>query len=97
VLAKVIESAGLPPGVFNLVQGSGPVVGEVITAHPDVDMVSFTGSTRAGRRVSELAAHTVKRVAELVTGGADAPDGLDQGYFVRPTVFSEVDNSMTIT
>ena len=50
-----------PPGVFNLVTGIGPVVGEAIAAHPDVDMVSFTGSTRAGRRVSELAAQTVKR------------------------------------
>jgi len=195
VLAEVIESAGLPAGVFNLVQGSGPVVGEAIASHPGVDMVSFTGSTRAGRRVSELAAQTVKRVAlelggksaniilrdadlekavtsgvgacyansgqtcsaltrmlvpreslaaaeeiakrvaetytvgdpfaegtrlgpvisatqrervrgyiakgiaegaKLVTGGADAPEGLEQGYFVRPTVFSEVDNAMTI-
>ena len=195
VLAEIIESAGLPAGVFNLVQGSGPVVGEAIAAHPDVDMVSFTGSTRAGKRVSELAAQTVKRVAlelggksaniilrdadlekavtsgvgacyansgqtcsaltrmlvpreslaaaeeiakrvaetytvgdpfadgtklgpvisqtqldrvrgyinkgveegaKLVTGGAEQPDGLEQGYFVRPTVFSNVENSMTI-
>ena len=195
VLAEVIEAAGLPAGVFNLIQGTGPVVGEAIAAHPDVDMVSFTGSTRAGRRVSELAAQTVKRVAlelggksaniilrdadleqavtsgvgacyansgqtcsaltrllvpreslaaaeeiakrvaetytvgdpfadgtrlgpvisqtqldrvrgyinkgveegaKLVTGGAEAPDGLEQGYFVRPTVFSNVENSMTI-
>ena len=195
VLAEVIEAAGLPAGVFNLVQGTGPVVGEAIAAHPDVDMVSFTGSTRAGKRVSELAAQTVKRVAlelggksaniilrdadleqavtsgvgacyansgqtcsaltrmlvpreslsaaeeiakrvaetytvgdpfadgtrlgpvisqtqldrvrgyinkgveegaKLVTGGAEAPEGLEQGYFVRPTVFSDVDNSMTI-
>ena len=55
-------------GVFNLVTGTGPVVGEAIAAHPGVDMVSFTGSTRAGRRVSELAAATVKRVA-LELGG----------------------------
>src|SRR6478609_7481809 len=60
LLAEVIESIGLPAGVFNLVTGVGPVVGEAIAAHPGVDMVSFTGSTRAGRRVSELAAATVK-------------------------------------
>ena len=195
ILAEVIDEAGLPPGVFNLVTGTGPVVGEAIAAHPDVDMVSFTGSTRAGRRVSELASRTVKRVAlelggkspnviledadlgravadgvakaflnsgqtcsaltrmivprnklreveqlavqaaetftpgdpfsgdarlgplvsatqrervrgyiqkgidegaKLLTGGVDAPEGLDKGYFVRPTVFSEVDPDSTI-
>jgi acyl-CoA reductase-like NAD-dependent aldehyde dehydrogenase len=195
LLTEVIEAAGLPAGVFNLVTGTGPVVGEVIAAHPGVDMVSFTGSTRAGRRVSELAAATVKPVAmelggkspnlilddadleravpdgvakcflnsgqtcsaltrmlvprqrlaeaeelakttaetftpgdpfdsstrlgplvsdvqrervrgyiekgveegaRLITGGAEPPDGLDRGYFVRPTVFSEVTPEMTI-
>jgi aldehyde dehydrogenase (NAD+) len=195
ILAEVIEAAGLPAGVFNLVTGTGPVVGEAIAAHPGVDMVSFTGSTRAGKRVSELAAATVKPVAmelggkspnvilddadleaavpdgvakcflnsgqtcsaltrmlvpreklgiaeqiaaaaaeqftpgdpfeattrlgplvsaaqrervrgyiekgeaegaKLVTGGAEAPEGLDRGYFVRPTVFSEVTPEMTI-
>lgn len=195
ILAEIIEEAGLPAGVFNLVTGVGPVVGEAIAAHPDVDMVSFTGSTRAGRRVSELAAQTVKRVAlelggkspnviledadlqkavtdgvgkaflnsgqtcsaltrmivprsklaqveelavkaaesytpgdpfasgtrlgplvsatqrervrnyinkgveegaKLLTGGAEAPAGLDHGYFVRPTVFSDVDPNATI-
>ncbi len=195
VLADVIDEAGLPPGVFNLVSGVGPVVGEAIAAHPDVDMVSFTGSTRAGKRVAELAAASVKRVAlelggksanvilpdadlekavsagvtncylnsgqtctawtrmlvprdrlaeaeqiaaaraeryrvgdpladgtnlgplisdvqrdrvrgyiekgiaegaKLVTGGAEPPDGLEKGYFVRPTVFSEVTPDMTI-
>jgi hypothetical protein len=55
VLAEVIHDAGLPPGVFNLVTGTGPVVGEAIVKHEAVDMVSFTGSTRAGRRVAELA------------------------------------------
>src|SRR5262245_60200053 len=63
ILAEIIDEVGLPAGVFNLVSGSGPVVGEAIAKHPDIDMVSFTGSTRAGRRVSELAAGTVKRVA----------------------------------
>jgi acyl-CoA reductase-like NAD-dependent aldehyde dehydrogenase len=195
ILAEIIDEIGLPPGVFNLVTGVGPVVGEAIAAHPDVDMVSFTGSTRAGRRVTELASVTVKRVAlelggkspniiledadlskavpagvsaaylnsgqtcsaltrmlvprsklaeverlaveaaeshtpgdafadgtrlgplvsatqrervrgyiqkgidegaKLLTGGVDAPDGLDKGYFVRPTVFSDVTPGMTI-
>jgi aldehyde dehydrogenase (NAD+) len=195
ILAEVIESVGLPAGVFNLVTGIGPVVGEAIAAHPGVDMVSFTGSTRAGRRVSELAAATVKPVAmelggkspnvllddadfaravpdgvakcflnsgqtcsaltrmlvprerlaeveelaaaaaegftpgdpldpgttlgplvsavqrervrgfiakgeaegaKLLTGGTDAPEGLERGFFVRPTVFSEVTPEMTI-
>ncbi|HEX3363118.1 MAG TPA: aldehyde dehydrogenase family protein [Solirubrobacterales bacterium] len=195
ILAEVIESVGLPAGVFNLVTGIGPVVGEAIAGHPGVDFVSFTGSTRAGRRVSELAAATVKPVAmelggkspnvlledadfaravpdgvakcflnsgqtcsaltrmlvprerlaeveelavgaaeaftpgdpfdpgtrlgplvsetqrervrgyiakgeaegaKLLTGGTDAPEGLDRGYFVRPTVFSEVTPEMTI-
>ncbi len=68
VLAEVIDEVGVPAGVFNLVCGHGPVVGEAIAAHAGVDMVSFTGSTRAGRRVSELAAATVKRVA-LELGG----------------------------
>ncbi len=71
ILAEVIDQAGLPPGVFNLVTGYGPVVGEALAAHPDVDMVSFTGSTRAGKRVAELAATTVKRVA-LELGGKSA-------------------------
>lgn len=195
ILAEIVDDAGLPAGVFNLVTGLGPVVGEALAAHPDVDMISFTGSTRAGKRVSELAAQTVKRVAlelggksaniilddadlekavrsgvsncylnsgqtcsahtrmlvpkerhdeavriakeaaegftvgdpregkaklgplvsevqrdrvrnyikkgidegaTLVTGGPEAPEGLDQGYFVRPTVFANVRNDMTI-
>jgi aldehyde dehydrogenase (NAD+) len=195
VLAEIIDEVGLPSGVFNLVTGFGPVVGEALASHPDVDMVSFTGSTRAGKRVAELAAATVKRVAlelggkspnvilddadltkavrdgvgkcylnsgqtcsaltrmlvprsklaeaeaiavataesftpgdpfaettrlgplvsdvqrervrayirkgidegaKLLTGGAEAPEGLEQGYFVRPTVFSEVTPEMTI-
>lgn len=71
VLAEIIHAAGLPAGVFNLVTGYGPVVGEALAAHPQVDMVSFTGSTRAGKRVSELASATVKRVA-LELGGKSA-------------------------
>jgi len=71
ILADIIDAAGLPAGVFNLVNGLGPVVGEVLASHPEVDMVSFTGSTRAGKRVAELAADTVKRVA-LELGGKSA-------------------------
>jgi acyl-CoA reductase-like NAD-dependent aldehyde dehydrogenase len=195
VLAEVFAEVGLPAGVFNLVTGFGPVVGEAIAAHEGVDMVSFTGSTRAGRRVSEVASATVKPVAlelggksanvilddadlgaavtngvakcflnsgqtcsaltrmlvprdrlpeveaiaaavaehftpgdpfaegtvlgplvsdvqrrrvreyirrgeaegaRLVTGGAEPPEGLETGYYVRPTVFSDVRNDMTI-
>ena len=195
VLAEIMDSLELPAGVFNLVTGYGPVVGEAIAAHEDVDMVSFTGSTRAGRRVAQVAADTVKQVAlelggksanvilddadlqkavgygvancylnsgqtcsahtrmlvpreklaaaeavaqaaaekatpgdpfdegtrlgplvseaqrervrsyiergqeegaKLVTGGTEPPDGLDSGYFVRPTVFSEVKPDMAI-
>jgi len=71
ILAEVIDDAGLPAGVFNLVTGLGPVVGEAIAAHPHVDMVSFTGSTRAGKRVAEVASATVKKVA-LELGGKSA-------------------------
>jgi acyl-CoA reductase-like NAD-dependent aldehyde dehydrogenase len=71
ILAEVIHAAGVPAGVFNLVTGFGPVVGEAIAAHPDVDMVSFTGSTRAGKRVAEVASATVKKVA-LELGGKSA-------------------------
>ena len=76
VLADALLAAGLPPGVVNLVPGTGPAVGEALVSHPDVDMVSFTGSTRAGRRVSALAAETVKRVA-LELGGKSANVVLD--------------------
>lgn len=195
VLADIIHEIGLPAGVFNLVSGHGREIGEVLSNHPDVDMVSFTGSTGAGVRVSELAAPSVKRVtlelggksaniilddadiakaasasihacfgnsgqecsaltrllvpeskkqeivevitakmekysvgnpmdeskrcgpmvsgrqqesvssfiaagieegATLLVGGLGMPDGLDKGYFVRPTVFSDVTPEMTI-
>jgi aldehyde dehydrogenase (NAD+) len=195
MLAEACADAGLPPGVFNLVTGYGPVVGEAIAAHPDIDMVSFTGSVAAGKQVSRVAADTVKRVtlelggksanvvlpdadfakavkvgvgnaflnsgqtctawtrllvpaarhdevvemaaqvaggytvgdptadgtrlgplasaaqrdrvrgyievgtaegAQVVTGGAAPPDGLDTGYFVRPTVFGRVSPGMRI-
>jgi betaine-aldehyde dehydrogenase len=195
LLADVIDWVGLPAGVFNLVSGSGSLVGERLAGHEEVDLVSFTGSTRAGKRVAELAAAGVKRVAlelggkspslilddadlakavkgtvascylnsgqtcnawtrmlvpeeryeeaaqlavtaavkfipgdpwdektrlgplvskrqhervkefiqsgiqegaELLLGGADAPEGLERGYFVSPTVFGRVTAGMTI-
>lgn len=76
VLAEVIHEAGLPPGVFNLVCGYGNGVGEHLAAHPDVDMVSFTGSTTAGKRVSVVASANLKRVA-LELGGKSAAIVLD--------------------
>jgi aldehyde dehydrogenase (NAD+) len=192
--AEVMDAAGVPAGVFNLINGTGPEVGAAISSHPGVDMVSFTGSTRAGVEVAKAAAPTVKRVAQelggkspniiledadlqkavaggvrsvmnnsgqscnaptrmlvpagkmdeaiviakaaaeavtvgdpngnatigpvvnktqwdkiqrlikagiaegatLVTGGPDRPEGLEKGYFVKPTVFANVTNDMTI-
>jgi len=195
IFAEVAHDAGVPAGVFNLVNGTGPVVGAALSSHPGVDMVSFTGSTRAGTEVARAAAATVKRVAQelggkaptimlpgtdldrtvkvaiqrifansgqscsapsrllvprdeveqasaiargvadtvvagdpsdpattmgpvisraqfdkirdliesgvregarLVCGGPGRPDGLDRGYFIRPTVFADVDPSMRI-
>jgi aldehyde dehydrogenase (NAD+) len=193
--AEIMDEAGIPPGVFNLVNGDGPTVGEALSRHPDVDMMSFTGSTRAGSLVAQNAAPTVKRVtqelggkspniilddadlevavtrgvmhmynntgqscnapsrmlvprdllakaeeiaakvtesvvigptaedsttmgpviskiqwdkiqdlleagiaegAKVVCGGTGLPDGIDRGYYVRPTVFSDVSNAMTV-
>jgi betaine-aldehyde dehydrogenase len=82
ILAEAIHEAGVPAGVFNLITGTGPVVGEAMTAHPDVDLVSLTGSTRAGKQVSEVAAKTVKRVA-LELGGKSANVILDDADFGR--------------
>lgn len=195
IFAEILAEAGVPRGVFNLVDGDGPTVGEAISRHPDIDMVSFTGSTRAGVQVAKAAADTVKRVsqelggksaniiledadlnaavkagvlsmmsntgqscnapsrmlipaklydeavkiakavaekpvvgdpkadgvtmgpvanrtqfekiqrllqqgieegASVVIGGPGRPNGLDKGYFVRPTVFANVNNGMTI-
>jgi aldehyde dehydrogenase (NAD+) len=195
VFAEILEEAGVPKGVFNLVDGDGPGVGAALSNHPDIDMVSFTGSTRAGVQVAKAAADTVKRVSQelggksaniilddadlnaaikhgvlqmmsnsgqscnapsrmlvpeklykdaveiakavaqkpvvgdpkaegvtmgplanraqfekvqrliekgiqegatLVIGGPGRPDGLDKGYFVKPTIFADVNNQMTI-
>lgn len=68
ILTEIVDEIGLPPGVFNVVFGTGPDVGEALAGHDDVDIVSFTGSTRAGRRISEVAARTVKKVS-LELGG----------------------------
>jgi aldehyde dehydrogenase (NAD+) len=68
IFAEVLDAAGLPAGVFNLVNGDGPTVGQALCAHPGVDMVSFTGSTRAGKAIAQTAATTVKRVAQELGG-----------------------------
>ena len=81
-LAEIFAEIGLPPGVFNLISGYGPVVGEALAGHPGVDMVSFTGSTRAGKRVAVVAAGTVKRVA-LELGGKSANVLLDDADFEK--------------
>lgn len=68
ILAEIIADAGLPDGVFNLVNGDGPTVGAAIASHPEIDMVSFTGSTRAGREVAKAAADGIKRVCQELGG-----------------------------
>ena len=88
ILADIIHEAGLPAGVFNLVSGTGVRIGEALVSHPDVDLVSFTGSGRAGRRIAELAAASVKRVA-LELGGKSAAvilDDADLSAAVKGTV-----------
>lgn len=90
MLAQAIEQAGLPAGVFNLVHGSGAEVGEVLVRHAEVDMISFTGSTRAGRRIAALAGQDVKRVA-LELGGKSAAlvlPGADLAAAVKATLGS---------
>lgn len=90
ILAEVIDGVGLPKGVFNLVTGTGAELGEALASHPQVDMISFTGSTRAGKRVSELGAATVKRVS-LELGGKSASivlDDADLATAIKTTVSS---------
>lgn len=80
ILAEIIAESGLPAGVFNLVNGDGPTVGAAISAHPEIDLVSFTGSTRAGREVAKAAADGIKRVTQELGGKSaniildDVPD-----------------------
>jgi hypothetical protein len=76
LVAEVLHEAGVPPGVFNLVNGDGPGVGEAMSSHPDIDMMTFTGSTRAGIAVAKAAADSVKRVAQEL-GGKSANIVLD--------------------
>ena len=80
MFAEIVDASGLPPGVFNFLTGYGPVAGEAMAAHPDVDMVSFTGSTAAGRRVAELASQTVKKLS-LELGGKSASIVLDDADY----------------
>jgi aldehyde dehydrogenase (NAD+) len=82
LLGRLIVDAGIPAGVVNIVSGYGAEVGEAIAAHPEVDMVSFTGSTRAGRRVAQLASESVKRVA-LELGGKSASVVLDDADLAK--------------
>ncbi len=95
IFAEILHDAGVPAGVFNLVNGDGPTVGAAISSHPDVDMVSFTGSTRAGVEVAKNAAPGVKRVAQEL-GGKSAnivlPDA-DIAKAVKQGVFAVMNNS----
>src|ERR1700689_3205819 len=89
LFADIVHEVGLPKGVFNMVTGVGPVVGEAIVAHPKTDMISFTGSTRAGKRVMQLASERVKRVslelggksANIILEGADIEKAVSDGVF----------------
>ncbi len=85
LFAEVLDEAGVPPGVFNLVNGDGPTVGEAMSAHPGIDMMSFTGSTRAGIAVAKAAADTVKRVAQEL-GGKSANIVLDDADLKKAIV-----------
>ena len=95
ILAEILHDAGVPAGVFNLVNGDGPTVGAALSAHPDIDMMSFTGSTRAGIAVARAAADTVKRVAQEL-GGNSANIVFGDGDFagsVRAGVLACMSNS----
>lgn len=88
IFAEIMDAAGVPPGVFNLVNGDGPGVGTAISSHPDIEMVSFTGSTRAGILVAKAAADTVKRVHQELGGKSPnlvLPDA-DLAAVLPPTV-----------
>jgi aldehyde dehydrogenase (NAD+) len=82
IFTEIIDAAGLPAGVYNLVYGDGPGVGVALATHPDIDMVSFTGSTRAGVEVAKNAAPTVKRVTQEL-GGKSPNIVLDDGAFAK--------------
>lgn len=103
LFAQIIEEAGLPAGVFNLVTGKGTVVGEAIASHPEIDMVSITGSTGAGIRVAELAAKTVKRVcqelggksANIILDGANLVEAVGKG--IEPIIFNSGQTCSALT
>ena len=95
VFAEIIHEAGVPAGVFNLVNGYGPVVGEAMSSHPEIDMMSFTGSTRGGVAVAKASADSVKRVAQEL-GGKSANIVLDDDVF-ETSISSGVDNCMSNT
>ncbi len=82
IITEIIAESGLPAGVFNLVNGDGPTVGAAISSHPEIDLVSFTGSTRAGREVAKAAADTIKRVTQEL-GGKSANIILDDAGFAK--------------
>jgi aldehyde dehydrogenase (NAD+) len=95
LFARVLDESGVPPGVFNMVNGDGPTVGQAICSHPEIDMVSFTGSTRAGIEVARAAAPTVKRVTQEL-GGKSANivlDDADLSKVVSKGVFQCFSNS----
>jgi len=92
VFAEIMEAAGTPPGVFNLVQGEGPVVGARLSAHPDVDMVSITGSTRAGIEVAKAAAPTLKRVHQEL--GGKSPNIVLEDADLTPAITGSVNGVM---
>jgi aldehyde dehydrogenase (NAD+) len=83
IFAEILDEAGVPKGVFNLVNGDGPTVGEALSSHPDIDMMSFTGSTRAGILVAKAAADTVKRVRRSLAAS-------------RPTSCSRMSTSVAV-
>jgi aldehyde dehydrogenase (NAD+) len=95
ILAEIMDAAGVPKGVFNLVNGDGAGVGSALSSHKDVDMVSFTGSTRAGIAVAQAAAATVKRVHQELGGKAAnlVLEGADLGAVLPPTVQGVLANS----
>jgi aldehyde dehydrogenase (NAD+) len=95
ILAEILDAAGVPAGVFNLVNGDGAGVGSALSAHPDVDMVSFTGSTRAGIAIAQSAAATVKRVHQELGGKAAnlVIEGADLAAVLPPTVQGVLANS----
>src|SRR5439155_1694846 len=108
LFVEILEEAGVPPGVVNLVHGTGPEVGAALVEHPDVALISFTGSTATGRTIAEACGGRLKRVqqyieigqaegARLLLGGQPcAGDGGADGWFFSPTVFSGARPEMRI-